>query len=349
MTTGVGLCGGSKQTALTCGPGEIYVRADELAHLRSVARPRRSTSSASPPTARSSSSSSEEQLTPNDHELSNDIYEWSEAKAERGRTGNAEADLARRPRRSRQHRRLPRLRGRRNAAPSRSSSPRRPTAATRSCRAASAATATPTPPSPRKPAKSTSTRRSSWKRNRGHPEQREPLRLSRRARAAGGGADPGAGLHPRPGLPVLQRRPDRADGHLAGRQAHGLRHRRAGDRLRQRRASPRCTPTKRDRGRSPAPPACPNGEAPAFDVFGSQNGLFMTDDGRAFFYTEQALVPQDTNRGEDVYEFAEGRPQLITAGTGAGYATEIRDHRRGHLTGPDRRERERHRRLLRHL
>ena len=42
----------------------------------------------------------------------------------------------------------------------------------------------------------------------------------------------------------------------------------------------------------------------------------MTDDGRVFFFTENALVPQDTNQAEDVYEFVEGRPQLITTGTG---------------------------------
>jgi hypothetical protein len=65
----------------------------------------------------------------------------------------------------------------------------------------------------------------------------------------------------------------------------------------------------------------PDGEAPTYDVFGSLNGLFMADDGRTFFFTEQALVPRDTNRSEDVYEFVEGRPQLITTGIGAGYAT----------------------------
>ena len=29
----------------------------------------------------------------------------------------------------------------------------------------------------------------------------------------------------------------------------------------------------------------------------SHNGRFMTDDGRTFFDTDDALVPQDTNRG----------------------------------------------------
>ena len=62
----------------------------------------------------------------------------------------------------------------------------------------------------------------------------------------------------------------------------------------------------------------PSGDAPSSDVFGSQNGLFMTNNGRAFFTTKDALVPQDTNQNADVYEYTEGRPQLITPGTGPG-------------------------------
>jgi hypothetical protein len=60
----------------------------------------------------------------------------------------------------------------------------------------------------------------------------------------------------------------------------------------------------------------PDGSKPTFDVAASQDGLFMTDDGRAFFTTEDALVHADTNRAQDVYEYVEGRPQLITLGTG---------------------------------
>jgi hypothetical protein len=62
----------------------------------------------------------------------------------------------------------------------------------------------------------------------------------------------------------------------------------------------------------------PSGRPPTSEVYASQNGLFMADDGRAFFSTEDALVPRDTNHGEDVYEFVGGRPQLISGGTGAG-------------------------------
>jgi hypothetical protein len=61
----------------------------------------------------------------------------------------------------------------------------------------------------------------------------------------------------------------------------------------------------------------PNGDPPTAGVEASGGGLFMSDDGRAFFSTTDALVPTDTNRGiTDVYEYVDGRPQLITAGTG---------------------------------
>ncbi len=61
----------------------------------------------------------------------------------------------------------------------------------------------------------------------------------------------------------------------------------------------------------------PSGAPPTSEVYGAQNGLFMTDDGRTFFSTEDALVPQDTDGTEDVYEFVDGRPQLISTGTTA--------------------------------
>jgi hypothetical protein len=51
-------------------------------------------------------------------------------------------------------------------------------------------------------------------------------------------------------------------------------------------------------------------------VLASQDGLFMTSDGRTFFSTEDPLVHADTNNALDVYEYVEGRPQLITLGTG---------------------------------
>lgn len=61
----------------------------------------------------------------------------------------------------------------------------------------------------------------------------------------------------------------------------------------------------------------PSGAAPTANVEGSQGGPFMTDDGRVFFATKDALVAQDSNFPiTDVYEYVAGRPQLISAGTG---------------------------------
>jgi hypothetical protein len=68
----------------------------------------------------------------------------------------------------------------------------------------------------------------------------------------------------------------------------------------------------------------PSGAPPKADAEGSQSGIFQTFDGRAFFSTTDALVAQDTNGIHDVYEFTEGRPQLISSGTatrGAGGTT----------------------------
>jgi hypothetical protein len=61
----------------------------------------------------------------------------------------------------------------------------------------------------------------------------------------------------------------------------------------------------------------PSGDPPTAEVTTSHNGRFLTDDGRPFFLTADALVPQDTNETDDVYEYVEGRPQLITSGTAA--------------------------------
>jgi hypothetical protein len=58
----------------------------------------------------------------------------------------------------------------------------------------------------------------------------------------------------------------------------------------------------------------PDGTPPAHDVKASQDGLFMSEDGRAFFYTKDALVPADSNGLNDVYEFVNGSPRLISSG-----------------------------------
>ena len=69
----------------------------------------------------------------------------------------------------------------------------------------------------------------------------------------------------------------------------------------------------------------PDGSAPHDDVLGSEGGRFLADDGRVFFDTTEPLEPRDTNAGingvsgkpvgSDVYEFVDGRPQLISSGT----------------------------------
>ena len=62
----------------------------------------------------------------------------------------------------------------------------------------------------------------------------------------------------------------------------------------------------------------PSGAEPQFNVEAAQNGPTMSDDGRVFFATKEALVPRDTNGAViDVYEYVAGRPQLITPGVGA--------------------------------
>jgi hypothetical protein len=64
----------------------------------------------------------------------------------------------------------------------------------------------------------------------------------------------------------------------------------------------------------------PSGNPATANVLGSMGGRFITDDGRVFFDTEEALVPRDSNQGKDTYEFVDGRPQLITSGTGGSKA-----------------------------
>ena len=60
----------------------------------------------------------------------------------------------------------------------------------------------------------------------------------------------------------------------------------------------------------------PSGASATTDLEASMNGLFMSDDGRTFWATREALVTQDTDDIRDVYEFTENRPQLISSGTG---------------------------------
>ena len=61
----------------------------------------------------------------------------------------------------------------------------------------------------------------------------------------------------------------------------------------------------------------PSGEEPSSNVWASSDGIFMTNDGRAFFSTADAIAPRDTDGGRDVYEYVDGRAQLITSGISA--------------------------------
>jgi hypothetical protein len=60
----------------------------------------------------------------------------------------------------------------------------------------------------------------------------------------------------------------------------------------------------------------PAGTPPVGEVVTvSEAGPFMANDGRTFFATTEALVPQDSNGLRDVYEYVDGRAQLISSGT----------------------------------
>jgi hypothetical protein len=62
----------------------------------------------------------------------------------------------------------------------------------------------------------------------------------------------------------------------------------------------------------------PSGQPPTADAVTSQGGPFMADDGRTFFTTKDRLVPRDNNGAIfDVYEYVDGRPQLISSGLSA--------------------------------
>jgi hypothetical protein len=72
-----------------------------------------------------------------------------------------------------------------------------------------------------------------------------------------------------------------------------------------------------DTGRISCASCRQDGQPDVSDVKASLNGLFQTYDGRVFFSTNDSLTPQDSNGVMDVYEFTEGRAQLITTGTGS--------------------------------
>jgi hypothetical protein len=66
-----------------------------------------------------------------------------------------------------------------------------------------------------------------------------------------------------------------------------------------------------------------DGEPPTTDAKGSVNGLFLTNDGRTFFSTTEAMVDRDTDGVSSAYEYVDGRPQLISSGTEGEEGTEF--------------------------
>jgi hypothetical protein len=54
---------------------------------------------------------------------------------------------------------------------------------------------------------------------------------------------------------------------------------------------------------------------PLADAFGTQRQRDVLDDGRVFFTSQAALVPQDTNGQDDVYEWENGEVHLVSSGT----------------------------------
>ena len=120
--------------------------------------------------------------------------------------------------------------------------------------------------------------------------------------------------------------------------------------LRQRRPPPRCTPTP------PPPPThrlclLQPRRRPAHRRRRGQPGRPLHDRRRPhlLLHRRSARPPGHQPRHQDVYEYVDGRPQLITPGTGTATARQQPSTRSPTLPGLDRRQRQRHRRLLLHL
>jgi sugar lactone lactonase YvrE len=60
----------------------------------------------------------------------------------------------------------------------------------------------------------------------------------------------------------------------------------------------------------------PSGAVPGSHTGLPDNGLALTDDGRVFYTSEESFVLRDTNARNDVYEWWEGKIQLISLGLG---------------------------------
>ena len=135
---------------------------------------------------------------------------------------------------------------------------------------------------------------------RRHPRARQPARarLGRRSRDARRTADFQT-------TPNGELRGLRSDSTLAGRRAGGI----ASVYLFDAAARPARAASSCD------PPAPPKRTSPGTRNW-PRTGSNLLDDGGLFFTTRAQLLLNDTNGRRDVYEWAEGGPQLICSGSG---------------------------------
>ena len=145
--------------------------------------------------------------------------------------------------------------------------------------------------------------------------------------------------------------PDRPHRGLPRRQPHGLRHRRPAHLLRQRRPPRDVLLHPLHRRRIVCDSCNPDGQ-PADRRRRGQPGRPLHDRRRPhlLLHRPNPSSPRTQTKASDVYEFVDGRPQLITPGTG-----DRRRRRAAAVESPSeiarsrRRQRQRHRRLLLHL
>ena len=140
---------------------------------------------------------------------------------------------------------------------------------------------------------------------------------------------------------------DRQDAGHARRQPHGVRDRTARSPSTTTPATSRCTPTTPRPARSSASPASPAARRRPPTSTASQDGLFLTNDGRAFFTTERRARPRRHQQGA-------GRLRVRRRPAAADHPGHGRDARRQAAScsallnppGPGRGQRRRPRRLL---
>ena len=115
----------------------------------------------------------------------------------------------------------------------------------------------------------------------------------------------------------LQRHADRADAGHSRRQPHGLRHRQPGHAVRQRRAPGDVHLRTATRGTIVCVSCIPSGAPPTSDVAGEPGRPLHDRTTAAPSSPPKTRSSTSTpTESQDVYEYVDGRPQLITPGTG---------------------------------